>query len=195
MKSILWSLAAGVAVFLCGTIPVLPGPRWMKAPAFFLLSAEAFFVFPWIAALCFAPLAALMAIAKLDGKGEWRRKLGFALLLLLLIPVGVFAALPIRHARFEAAAARAVPLIAAIEAGRDDAATLASFSTGLMAYPEFRLKRAGKDDLFRRYELSIECSSGLLNWDRFVYWPESGYPGSMYGGGVERVGAWAYVHE
>ena len=28
-----------------------------------------------------------------------------------------------------------------------------------------------------------------------VYWPEGNDPDLMYGGGVERIGTWAYVHE
>jgi len=121
--------------------------------------------------------------------------LGVAALLIVLIPPGFIGGLALRRARFVAAAERAAPLIAAIESGRDDPATIAAFSTGLMAYPEFRYRRAGKDDLFKRYEVSIHCGSGGLNWDVFVYWPEGKYPDFMYGGWVERVGAWAYVHE
>lgn len=43
--------------------------------------------------------------------------------------------------------------------------------------------------------LRLRCSRGFLNWDVFVYWPSEQYPTSMYGGRVERVGRWAYVHE
>lgn len=34
-----------------------------------------------------------------------------------------------------------------------------------------------------------------INFDVFVYWPEGNYPDSMYGGWVERIGHWAYMHE
>ncbi|MCK5942861.1 MAG: hypothetical protein KAI24_12870 [Planctomycetes bacterium] len=36
---------------------------------------------------------------------------------------------------------------------------------------------------------------GLLNWDEWLYFPNGAYPARGYGGWLERVGAWAYVHE
>lgn len=45
------------------------------------------------------------------------------------------------------------------------------------------------------YELTVPCPLGQLNWDVFVYWPSEAYPDQMYGGWVERIGSWAYVHE
>ena len=45
------------------------------------------------------------------------------------------------------------------------------------------------------YELQVPCPLGMLNWDVFVFWPDGDYPTYMYGGGVELVGDWAYVHE
>ena len=45
------------------------------------------------------------------------------------------------------------------------------------------------------WELRVRASVGVLNWDVFVYWPSETYPPRMCGGGVERIGGWAYVHE
>ena len=45
------------------------------------------------------------------------------------------------------------------------------------------------------WELRIECSNGILNWDVFFYWPTKDYPQNIYGGSTERIGEWAYVHE
>ena len=45
------------------------------------------------------------------------------------------------------------------------------------------------------WELRVRCPSGFLNWDVFHYWPGARYPDSLYGGSVERIGDWAYVHE
>ena len=47
---------------------------------------------------------------------------------------------------------------------------------------------------FATYELRVNLYT-LLQWDCLVYWPEGNYPSAMYGGGVERIGKWAYVHE
>jgi hypothetical protein len=45
------------------------------------------------------------------------------------------------------------------------------------------------------WELRVPCSHGLMNWDVFFYWPARRYPKHAYGGSIERIGDWAYVHE
>lgn len=45
------------------------------------------------------------------------------------------------------------------------------------------------------WELRIDCSRGMLNWDVFFYWPTQRYPNHIYGGVVEGIADWAYVHE
>jgi hypothetical protein len=44
------------------------------------------------------------------------------------------------------------------------------------------------------WELRINCPTGLLNHDTFVYWPTEKYPQHLYGGTTEPIGRWAYVH-
>jgi len=44
------------------------------------------------------------------------------------------------------------------------------------------------------WELRINCPTGLLNHDTFVYWPTEKYPEHLYGGNTEPVGRWVYVH-
>jgi len=44
------------------------------------------------------------------------------------------------------------------------------------------------------WELRINCPTGLLNHDSFVYWPTGEYPEHLYGGFTESVGRWVYVH-
>ncbi len=44
------------------------------------------------------------------------------------------------------------------------------------------------------WELRINCPTGLLNHDIFIYWPTQKYPQHLYGGSTESVGGWAYVH-
>ena len=43
--------------------------------------------------------------------------------------------------------------------------------------------------------LYVDASLGILNWDMFLYFPKQNYPEVGYGGGLEKVGDWAYVHE
>ena len=44
------------------------------------------------------------------------------------------------------------------------------------------------------WELRINCSTGLLNHDAFVYWPTEDYPQHLYGGETESIGRWVYIH-
>ena len=44
------------------------------------------------------------------------------------------------------------------------------------------------------WELRINCPTGLLNHDIFIYWPTQKYPQHLYGRNTESVGGWAYVH-
>ena len=62
------------------------------------------------------------------------------------------------------------------------------------------LRSSGARRAARRAETIIEAidryqARELLQFDCFVYWPERNYPEHMYGGWVERMGDWAYVHE
>jgi len=43
--------------------------------------------------------------------------------------------------------------------------------------------------------LSAMVSKNLENWDLFIYFPDQEYPERGFGGVIERLGAWAYVHE
>jgi len=69
--------------------------------------------------------------------------------------------------------------------------------TGIMAYPTYRYY-AG--DEARRFDgnpwvLVINTPSGGINFDQFMYFPLTNYPKRGYGGSLERIGDWAYVHE
>lgn len=44
------------------------------------------------------------------------------------------------------------------------------------------------------WELRINCPTGLLNHDAFVYWPTQKYPRHLYGGYTESIGGWVYIH-
>ena len=66
-------------------------------------------------------------------------------------------------------------------------------STGLASYPEFHYETVKEAD--HSWEISVPCSSGLLNWDVFFYWPSEKYPSTAYGGVVEPINNWAYVYE
>ena len=115
---------------------------------------------------------------------------------------------PHRRAGLQKAANRAQPLINAIEQFEADKGRLPRTlpelvpqylprvpQTGMAAYPDYSYRNDGpRDGFFQTYQLRVETGM-LMKWDTFNYWPEGDYPPQMYGGRVERIGAWAYVHE
>jgi hypothetical protein len=67
----------------------------------------------------------------------------------------------------------------------------------MIAYPEFSDSKDRNDIQTNSgsYELRIDCPSGGINFDRFIYWPSETYPDRIQDNLVERIHKWAYVHE
>ena len=114
----------------------------------------------------------------------------------------------IRMGAFARLAQRSKPLIAAIRAyeqkhGRPPEslpALVPEFipavpSTGMRAYPEYRYSTASTNFHGNPWVLWVYTPSGGINFDQFMYFPLTNYPRTGYGGWLERVEDWAYVHE
>ena len=129
----------------------------------------------------------------------------------IYVLIGIQLALltsPVRIHGFRRLALRSRPLVAAIQEfvthdGRPPV-TLEELvprclakvpNTGMPAYPTYQystdMKRWGGNP----WVIYVECPSGGINFDMFVYFPKQNYPATGYGGSLERVGDWAYVHE
>jgi len=70
-------------------------------------------------------------------------------------------------------------------------------TTGMRAYPEYKYL-VGKEALQYHgnpWVLIVHTPTGILNWDMFMYFPNGKYPDVGYGGWLERIDSWAYVHE
>lgn len=67
--------------------------------------------------------------------------------------------------------------------------------TGMPSFPAYSYEvLSWTGDAPRAWRLKVECSSGLLCFDEFLYWPES--EGSGYDAGqLTRHGEWVYAHE
>lgn len=117
----------------------------------------------------------------------------------------------IRMNGMHAFAQRSKPLIAAIVQYEKDTGSpppsLASLvpkylpavpSTGMMAYPEYHYKTGGTTSTVyggNQWVLVVDTPSGGINFDEMLYFPNQIYPKQGYGGSLEPVGSWAYVHE
>jgi len=115
-----------------------------------------------------------------------------------------------RMAAFNALAERSTPLVQAIhrfdkENGRPPASLddlvprylPAIPSTGMGAYPryEYVAGNEAKQRYANPWALYIHTSINFANFDMFLYFPNQDYPSEGYGGILERVRDWAYVHE
>ena len=116
----------------------------------------------------------------------------------------------IRNDAFFHLADRSSVLIAAIENYKNEKGsppkTLAELvpkylpkvpSTKMGAYPEYGYL-AGEEA--QRYDgnpwvIVIQTPSGGINWDLFIYFPLQNYHKRGYGGSLEIIKNWAYVHE
>jgi hypothetical protein len=121
--------------------------------------------------------------------------------------LGIWVGGELRMYGFELAAERAEPLIDAIESyshdnGKPPATLDALVPNYLIELPaklppleivtdSQQLSEYGDNP----WALTSLVSRWIMNWDRFIYFPDQAYPTRGFGGGLERVGAWAYVHE
>lgn len=67
--------------------------------------------------------------------------------------------------------------------------------TGMPAYPTYWYSTESNQWDGNPWVLYVICPSSGNNFDRFMYFPKQNYPDKGYGGFLERVGKWAYVHE
>ena len=68
-------------------------------------------------------------------------------------------------------------------------------STGMGAYPDYQYKTPATNYDGNPWVIVVSTPSGGINFDEFLYFPLTNYPSEGYGGLLERIGDWAYVHE
>ena len=69
--------------------------------------------------------------------------------------------------------------------------------TGMGAYPNYEYLVVKDQTAYEGnpWVLKVQTPGGGLNWDMFLYLPKQNYPQAGYGGVLERIEDWAYVHE
>ena len=68
-------------------------------------------------------------------------------------------------------------------------------STGMGAYPKYDYLVGTTNWNGNPWVLVVFTPSGGINFDQFMYFPLTNYPATGYGGWLQRIGDWAYVHE
>jgi len=212
-KALFAPFGASVCVFLLGIVRLLPPPLCAGTVGGYLLAT--FGLAFSLVLLLGAPIGVVLLLTSLfrRQRREATLLLGFVLILSSLggYWAGIKGPYLVRELSMKRAAKRGQAIVDAIEAYRlvhrtypDSLAHLQPKyiaqipHTGICGYPAFeysKIEKTGEFYYTGGYEIKIDTSLGALNWDVFVYWPSKNYPDRMYGGEVQRIGDWAYVHE
>lgn len=134
--------------------------------------------------------------------------------LLGAVVLGAFLGASIgRHLRtgaFKALAARSEPLVTAIQRYEQEHGTLPASlddltprwldavpSTGMGGYPDYEYLVGEEAARYKGnpWVLRVEAFGPGMQWDTFLYFPNQDYPKYGYGGSIEPLAGWAYVHE
>jgi hypothetical protein len=170
-------------------------PLFAVAQGFVLLGLLGFF--PDIACSSYRPRAAECGLFFLLLVGGWI--------------LGVRFAHETRMAGMKSFTVRAEPLIEAVrQYERNHGAPPESLqslvptylpeipSTGMGAYPNYGYVTGAEcRNRYREnpWALTVATPIALVNGDQMLYFPRQNYPEDGYGGSLERVREWAYVHE
>ncbi len=155
-------------------------------------------------------IVAVLGVLEKEHRPRAAGALGLAIAVILGSAVGIWLGPIHRMHRVREVAADAMPLVRAIEAferqeGRppqdlDELIPryLPSIPlTGMRGYSEWHYiygtdARSYGDN---SWVLLVHTSGPGINFDQLMYFPNQRYPEFGHGGLIERVGAWAYVHE
>jgi hypothetical protein len=209
----LWAAVLPVIVFVGETMCLWPWPRFLGPATIGLLFLAPFssLLLPCAAVAAFA--YPIIGLVRRNRKGETARAISKSVACVSFVALWILAvgtSRSIRHRSFVAASSEGDRIVRALSQyraknggyperldelipGYIDAIPY----TGMIGYPSFRYIE-GHNDLESKpgeYELRIDCTSGGINFDRFIYWPSEKYPDRIQGNGVERIRCWAYVHE
>lgn len=170
---------------------------------------EMFIILPFMAALLALVIAPFLLFIRRLRPFAIRSLIAAAVFAVATV-VGLRFGGPIRMAAFHSLAERSAPLVQAIRAYEsrhgtpppDLAALVPAFlpsipSTGIAVHPRYEYhvgKKATRYD-GNPWVLEVFTPSGGINFDTFMYFPLQNYPKTGYGGWLERISDWAYVHE
>ncbi len=200
-------------LFAISAIGLMPFAQWgvlAKYGSGFFFVFTMFYLFLFLAAVLSLPVLLVRVCVK-----RYRtRALPWLLLALFYLPcyvAGSYLERQVWVSGWEAFTERSLPLIQAIKAyERDHSAPPKRLDdlvpdylpvvpdTGIRACPEFHYHSG--DIARKQYEgnpwvLWFPTPVFGVGFDEMLYFPKQNYPKVGYGGGLERVGDWAYLHE
>jgi hypothetical protein len=199
--------------FAVSALAYFPFSQWISTTRIgttIFLWGQLFYALAMLAALVASPVL----VVRLFSGRERRATVFYLFVCFLLIACGVGGVRlgqRTRRAGMRSFTDRSQELISAIDAfEREHSAPPKSLdqlvpdylpivpSTGMMAYPEYTY-RTGDDAaeyyLGNPWALTVSTPSGGINFDMLLYLPNGNYPKHGFGGWLEPIGDWAYVHE
>jgi hypothetical protein len=203
-RLVAWSLLPAMLTVLGEYLVVAPvGGRFFHG----------FDLFIGLAVMAAVPsvVVALVLLSKPHYRPEALRILVASVLIAVTVPLSFWISSRIRADAFQKLAERSLPLVRAIreyEARHgtpppDLRALVPEFlpavpDTGMAGYPRYKYHVGEKSQ--KRFDgnpwaLEVFTPAGGFNFDLFLYFPLQNYPQHGYGGSLERVRDWAYVHE
>jgi hypothetical protein len=194
-------------------LAVLPLLQYLSVASFgsrSFLSYQMLVLLPFMAALLVMLLAPFLLVVRRLRPFAVHSLIGAAVFAVATV-AGLRLGGNIRTAAFRSLAARSVPLVQAIRAYEarhgappaDLTALVPEFLPGVPgtrigAYPRYGY-HAGEEAASRYggnpWVLVVFTPCGFLNFDTFMYFPLQNYPMTGYGGSLELIADWAYVHE
>jgi hypothetical protein len=197
---------------ICGLVPLVcvPLAEWMAVARHgseFFLWFSMLLVFP---ALVLVPafIVALVCFPFSKVRQQAGAVMMYSAIYLLAFILALRIGGSIRMSAFHRLAERSKPLISAVRSfeqkhGRPPeslGALVPEFipsvpSTGMGAYPKYEYVTPATNHHGNPWMITVFTPSGGINFDQFIYLPLTNYPQQGYGGTLERVGDWAYVHE
>ncbi len=202
-----------LVIFAVSALGYFPFSQWISTTrigTMFFLWGQMIYLLPLMAAILATPVLIICLLFRRTR----RQSLFYLLISVLFIPcciIGIILGQKTRTAGMESFAQRSQALITVIDKyERDNSVPPQSLndlvpdyipavpSTGMMAYPEYRYHtgdEANEQYADNAWALSVFTPSGGINFDMMLYFPNQNYPQHGYGGWLEPIGDWAYVHE
>jgi len=174
-----------------------------------ILWLQMFIILPFMAALLALVIAPFLLFDRRRRPFAVRSLIASAVLAVAVL-VGIQVGGHVRMAAFHTLAERSTPLIQAIRSYEarhstpppELAALVPEFlpaipSTGMAAYPRYEYHVGEKAAHYdgNPWVVVVFTPSGGINFDTFMYFPLQNYHKTGYGGSLERISDWAYVHE
>lgn len=208
-----WAICSLAFLFLAQDMCVWPWPSILQHPSMLLLQSSIFVVFFFLAALPAALFFGIRSVIRRKERDAFIADISRAAIS-IAFAVSFVLVMRLCYARrttaFSRASTNGSQVVVALRQYRADRGAYpqdfgqlipeyinALPYTGLVGYPEFTY-RNGYNDIDKvddSYELCINCTSGGINFDRFIYWPSEKYPDNIQGNWTEPIGSWVYVHE